>query len=80
MAEARLSSKGQLVIPKTVRAYLGVDAGDRIDFIIRDDGDVMIRPTTGDVTDLKGILPRPKRPVSLQKMKTAIRERAGRAE
>ena len=77
MAEARLSSKGQLVIPKSVREYLGVHTGDRVDFVIRDDGEVTIRPATGDVSDLKGILPKPARAVSLERMQEAIRARAG---
>ena len=78
MADARLSTKGQLVIPKAVREYLGVKQGDQLDFIIRDDGEVTIRPATGDVRELKGILPRPAEAVSLDTIKEAIRKRAGR--
>lgn len=78
MAEARLSTKGQLVIPKVVREHLGVKQGDQLDFIIRDDGEVTIRPATGDVRELKGILPRPEKAVSLDTMQGAIRQRAGR--
>lgn len=78
MAEARLSTKGQLVIPKVVREHLGVKQGDQLDFIIRDDGEVTIRPATGDVRELKGILPRPAKAVSLDSMQEAIRQRAGR--
>ena len=39
MATATLSSKGQLVIPKSVREYMHLQAGDRVDFIVQDDGE-----------------------------------------
>mgnify|MGYP002627525842 CR=1 FL=1 len=32
--DARVMSKGQVTIPKNVRAALGIDAGDRVTFIV----------------------------------------------
>ena len=32
--DARVMSKGQVTIPKNVRAVLGIDAGDRVTFIV----------------------------------------------
>lgn len=34
---ARITSKGQITIPKTVRDELGVKAGDRLEFLFADD-------------------------------------------
>jgi AbrB family looped-hinge helix DNA binding protein len=79
MPIATLTSKGQLVIPKEIREYLHLHPGDRLDFIIRDDGDVVLRPAVTDVRDLKGLLHQPGRPpVSLRAMQHVIRTRAGR--
>jgi antitoxin PrlF len=81
MPVATLTSKGQLVIPKEIRDYLHLQPGDRLDFLIGDDGDVIIRPVVTDVRDLKGLLHKPGRtPVSVGAMHDVIRQRAGRCE
>ncbi|TLZ54084.1 MAG: AbrB/MazE/SpoVT family DNA-binding domain-containing protein [Gammaproteobacteria bacterium] len=38
MAYATLTSKGQITLPKSVRERLGVEAGDRIEFIESEQG------------------------------------------
>jgi antitoxin PrlF len=78
MPTATLTSKGQTTIPKAIRSYLHLRVGDRIEFIVDENGRVVLRPATRDVAELEGMLPRPKRPVSLAEMEQAIRERAGR--
>ena len=79
MAVAKLTSKGQLVIPQTIRQHLHLQRGDSVDFIIQDDGEVVVRPATRDVRDLKNILPKPKKAVSLEEMDRAVREGAAKA-
>ena len=39
--DARVMSKGQVTIPKKVRAALGIDTGDRVTFIV-DEGNVRV--------------------------------------
>ena len=34
IGEAKLSTKNQVVIPKTVRVILGLEPGDRVQFIL----------------------------------------------
>lgn len=77
MPLATLTSKWQMVIPKLVREHLGVQPGDQMDFIIQDDGQVVVKPAIVDVRKLKGLLARPgRKPVSIEQMKRAIRRRA----
>ncbi len=79
MPTGTMSSKGQTVIPKAIRERLGLRPGDALDFVIQDDGDVVIRPALEDVRRLKGVLRRTGRaPVTLRQMDRAIRERQGR--
>ncbi len=79
MPKATLTSKGQLVIPKAIREHLGLRPGDRLDFVLQDDGDVLIRPAVEDVRRLKGMLHRPgRKPVSVAAMNQAIRKRGGK--
>jgi antitoxin PrlF len=81
MPTATLSSKGQLVIPKEIRDKLGLKPGNEVDFIVLDNGDVILRPAVEDVRKLKGLLARFARtPVSLKGMDKAIRRRAGGQE
>lgn len=77
MATATLTSKGQITLPKTVRERLGVEAGDRIEFIESERGFVVV-PATKDIKVLKGLVPKPKKPVSLEAMNRAIARQGGR--
>lgn len=78
MTTATLSSKGQLVIPKAVRDRLRLHAGDTLDFLVQESGDVLIRPAVEDVRSLKGSLYKHgRKPVSLAAMRQAIRRRGG---
>lgn len=51
--------------------------GDLIDFVIQDDGEVIMRPAARDVRELKGLLPKPKKVVALDDMESAIADGAG---
>ena len=74
MSRATVSSRGQTVIPKPVREHLGLKPGDEVEFIVRDDGEVVVKPATEDIRKLKGILYRAgRKPVSLEAMEAAIR-------
>ncbi|HWG21582.1 MAG TPA: AbrB/MazE/SpoVT family DNA-binding domain-containing protein [Terracidiphilus sp.] len=68
--EATLSSKGQATIPKAVRERLQIKPGDRFKFFFHPDG-VIILPKI-PTTRLKGSVPKPARPVSLQEIDQAI--------
>lgn len=75
MPGAVLTVKGQTTIPKKIRDYLKLQAGDRIDFVIENDGSVIMKPATIDIKELDGVLHRPGRPaVSLKDMETAVKK------
>lgn len=77
MAQARLTSKGQITIPKKIRDYLKLDTGSRIDFVIDENGDVKVIPLNVAVADLSGILHREgMKPASIAEMEKAIAEGA----
>jgi antitoxin PrlF len=80
MTTALVTSKGQITIPKSVRDRLGVDSGDRIEFVESADGVFSVIAATRDVRELKGMIGRPAKPVSVEDMKRAIRRGAGRGK
>ena len=72
MATATLTSKGQVTIPASVRATLGLDTGSRIEFVETQTGQFAIVAATSPVKALKGMLRKPAKPVSLEDMQVAI--------
>lgn len=74
---AKLSSKGQVVIPADVRKRLGLSQGSVLRFQLDEDG-VRLLAAAGDVRRLKGRLTAPKTPVSVDDMNRAIAERRSR--
>ncbi|GJL56490.1 MAG: AbrB family transcriptional regulator [Nitrospirales bacterium] len=78
MAIATLTSKGQLTLPKEIRDQLKLGPGDRVEFLVGSDGRITVWPVTSDVKTLKGMIPKPKKPVTLEAMRAAIRRRGRR--
>ncbi|MEH6459549.1 AbrB/MazE/SpoVT family DNA-binding domain-containing protein [Chitinimonas sp. JJ19] len=72
MATATLTTKGQVTIPAAVRGALGLHAGDRVDFVELEKGQFAIVAATKSVGDLKGLLNKPTKPVSIEDMNEAI--------
>jgi AbrB family looped-hinge helix DNA binding protein len=72
MTTATITAKGQLTLPKDVRTALGVGPGDRVDFVQMEDGNYAVMPATQSVKKLKGLIPKPRKPVSLDDMDAAI--------
>jgi antitoxin PrlF len=76
MATAVMTSKGQITIPLSVRQQLGLDSGDRVEFVDLGNGQFAIMPATGDIRALRGVLKKPGGAVSVESMNRAIRDRA----
>jgi len=73
MALATLTSKGQVTIPKAVRDSLRLHPGDKLDFLVTDDGEAVLRAVTKRVDDVFGKLHRPSRKaVPVERMDSAI--------
>ena len=72
MSEARMTSKGQITVPKAVRIRLNLKAGDRVLFVVEDDGAVRMHAANKDITSLRGILPPPKRKATIEEIEASI--------
>lgn len=70
--EATVTSKGQITLPKDLREQLHLATGDRVIFLMEEDGSVHLIPKHTSLKDLKGIVPKPEQPVSLEDMERAI--------
>ena len=70
--QATITSKGQVTVPKMVRDRLHLRPGDRLEFLVDEDGTLRVVPVTASLRQLKGMVQKPKRAVSLSEMDEAI--------
>ena len=72
--EAKVTSKGQVTLPKLIRERLGIQTGSRIRFIVDSDGRLQGEPVLCELEDLWAAAdegPRAERPMSVQQMDAA---------
>ena len=53
---SKITAKGQTTIPAKIRADLGVGPGDRLEFEIMPDGQVIVRKARHGLAALRGII------------------------
>lgn len=76
MVLATLTSKGQVTIPKEIRDTLRLHAGDKVEFVITERNEALLRPITKKVDDVFGRLQKVgRKPISTDKMDDGIRQR-----
>lgn len=78
MSEAKMTSKGQITLPKDIRLQLGLKQGDRVRFIVEDDGRVRLVPAKRDISELMGILPSTKGRFSLDEIDEIVQNSVAR--
>lgn len=74
MQSAKLSEDGRIMLPADVQARLKLVPGNEVVFEERENGDVIMRKgagsepirKSGDIRDLKGILPKPKHALAIE--------------
>jgi len=73
MATATISEDGKVEIPDTMLEQLGIAAGDKVDLLINEKSELLVRKAKKTWRDFEGILKRPgQRPVSVEEMNEAI--------
>jgi len=67
-----ITSKGQVTIPAGIRKVLGLNAGDKIDFVLKEGNQVEIIPVNVSIKSLKGSVPKSERIVGVEEMNQVI--------
>ncbi len=76
MALATLTTKGQVTIPKKIRESLKLHTGDKIEIVVTENREAIIRPVSKKVDDIFCKLHNPDRKtVTLEAIDDAIRNR-----
>lgn len=77
MTLAKITSKGQTTIPKEIRDYLRLAPGDRVMFMQRD-GEVILRPVTQTLLDLRGSINPRRRPEDFVAVRQEVKRKVAR--
>lgn len=72
MATAAITSKGQITIPIEVRRKLGLKPGDRVRFVESENGEIILKPKTGSIMDMRGFFKWRGKPVTIEEMNETI--------
>ena len=77
MPTSRITSKGQVTIPKKIREFLNVGVYDTIEFTLLENGKVLLTSDQHSAKALFGMLKHKKqsKPISVDEMNAAIEER-----
>ena len=71
-----MTQKGQVTIPKKVRDSLHLATGDKVEFIVNDRNEIVIKPVTRKVMEVAGLLSKYKKvqPVSVEEMNQLVEQ------
>lgn len=76
MTLATMTTKGQVTIPKEVRDSLKLHTGDKIEIIVTENREAVIRPVSKKVDDIFCKLHNPEqKAASLEELDNAVRKR-----
>ena len=56
MHTAKVTSKGQITIPKRIRSLMAIETGDRLAFTLDEDGGLHVRRVKSQDRPLRGLL------------------------
>jgi antitoxin PrlF len=73
MAVTTMTTKGQVTIPKPIRDMMHLHPGDKVEFVVQADGQVVIKPQTLTVDDIFGMFHDPKhKPLSIDEINEIV--------
>ncbi len=76
MAQATITTKGQVTIPKKIRDSLKLNTGDKIEIILTEKREAIIRPISKNVDDIFCRLHKPEqKAISQEEIDDAIKSR-----
>ena len=78
MDTAKVTSKGQITIPKRVRSLMAIETGDRLAFDLDENGSLQVSHVRGERRPLRGLLAKYVEGgrVDEERVRAALRQRA----
>lgn len=75
--EAKVTTKGQITLPKALRDAMHLKTGDKVLFELLENGTYVIKPRTTELKSLKGCVSYQGKAKTLEEMDAAIENEAG---
>ncbi len=75
--QSTLTSKGQATIPKGIRDHLNLKPGDKVEFVVSEKGEVLLKGRVHSLLDLFGALKGKgirKQPMSVEQMQKEVQQ------
>jgi antitoxin PrlF len=69
---ATVTSKGQVTLPAEARKLLRLGPGSKLEFVVIDEERLEAIPVVETLASLKGMVPKPKKTLSLEEMDQAV--------
>jgi len=78
MPVTKLTSKGQITIPKEVRKALKLKPSEKVIVVVEGD-QAIIKPLRGNILDIGGSIPIPKekKPIDFRKVREEVKKKVG---
>lgn len=74
MTLSTVTSKGQVTIPKAVRDRLRLEAGDKLDFRVEDDGTIRVHPVAKKTSEVFAVFAeKAAQPYSVAEQRDAVK-------
>lgn len=77
MIGSKITSRGQTTIPKKVRDLLGLEPGDRVQFVLKE-GEVVLQPIKLTLLDLRGSIKPRRHPEDFNEVRQEVKRRVSR--
>ena len=77
--QTTLTSKGQATIPKGIRDHLNLKPGDKVEFVVSEKGEVLLKGRAHSLLDLFGALKSKgirKQPLTIEQMQKEVQQGA----
>lgn len=70
--DLKVAANGQTTLPKEVRRQFGLPTGGKLRLTLEQKDRAVITPVSLSIRDLRGMLPKPKRPATLEEIEEGI--------
>ena len=75
MAIATMTTKGRITIPKDIRKQLHLHSGDKVEIVVNNEEEALIRPVSAKVDDVIDMLQTDKKAISIKEMNRILKDK-----
>ena len=70
-----MTTKGRITIPKDIRKQLHLHSGDKVEIVVNNEEEALIRPVSAKVDDVIDMLQTDKKAISIKEMNRILKDK-----